>query len=128
MKVPLDAQGRLLYGYDSDENVNKVALFVWNTATLAWERMKQPTLEVGDLTVSMGDLEKLLGGHYWKDQRFAYTAGDLIYKGLSTTHKAATDAGDLWWVWKYTWVSGDLTRIEGPINCNWDDRATEAWA
>ena len=102
---------------------------VWNPTTLAWERMKQPILELaGDLTVTLGDVEKLLAGHYWKDQRFSYTSGDLIYKGLSTTHKAATDAGDLWWAWKYTWTSGELTRVEGPINCNWDDVDSEAWA
>jgi len=119
---------KLPAGYDEDEEVMKVALLVWNASTFIWERMKQPTLEVGDLTVSLSDVEKLLAGHYWKDQRFDYTSGNLDYKGLSITHKAATDAGDLWYVWKFTWASGNLTRIEGPINCNWDDITGEAWA
>ena len=65
---------------------------------------------------------------YWKDAMFDYTSGDLDYKGLSVTHKAATDAGDLWYVWKYTWVGTNPTRIEGPIIGNWDDRAGMAWA
>jgi hypothetical protein len=63
----------------------------------------------------------------WKDKRFDYTSGDLDYKGFSATHKAATDAGDLWYVWKYTWAGTDATRIQGPIICNYDDRAGEDW-
>ena len=101
---------------------------VWNPTTLAWERMKQPSIDVADLTVTTGDIEKLLAGHYWKDQRFEFSSGDLIYKGLSTTHKASTSTGNLWWIWKYTWSSGELTRKEGPLNDDWDDRASLAWA
>ena len=63
----------------------------------------------------------------WKDQKFDYTSGDLDYKGLSVTHNAATDAGDLWSIWKYTWVGDNPTRIEGPIIGNWDDRAGLSW-
>lgn len=82
----------------------------------------------GDLTVSMGDVEKLLAGHYWKDQRFAYSSGKLQYRGLSTTHKASTSSGNLWWIWKYTYSGNDCTRIEGPLNDDWDDRASLSWA
>ena len=92
-------------------------MWVWNTTTLVWEKMTQP---IGS---TQGDLDA-----YWKDKRFDYTSGDLDYKGLSETHKASTAAGDLWNIWKYTWVSGNLTRIEGPLVDNWDDRATLSWA
>lgn len=130
--IPIDTKGRPTYGYDPSEEVQKVALFVWNplaSPNPAWERMKQPTLELaGDLTVSMGDVEKLLAGNYWHDARYEYSSGNLIYKGLSTTHKAATNTGNLWWIWKHTWVSGELTRTEGPLNDDWDDRAGLAWA
>ena len=64
----------------------------------------------------------------WKDTIFDYTSGNLDYKGCSVTHKASTAAGDLWYVWKYTWVGTNPTRIEGPIIGNWDDRAGMAWA
>lgn len=99
----------------------RVNLWVWDADTLAWVRMTQPLID-------LGNLEALLATTYWKDQRYEYSGGNLVYKGLATTHKAATDTGDLWHVWKYTYVDGDCTRIEGPIVCNWDDRATEAWA
>ena len=62
----------------------------------------------------------------WKDTRFDFTSGDLDYKGLSVTHKAATDAGDLWHIWKYTWVAG-LPIYKQLLIGNWDDRATLGW-
>jgi len=92
------------------------AQWVWNTSTLAWEKMIQP---VG---YTQGELDL-----YWKHKLLDFTSGNLDYFGRSTTHKAATDAGDLWWIWKYTWSGGNLTVIEGPLNDNWDDRASLAW-
>lgn len=62
---------------------------------------------------------------YFKDKRYDWTSGDLDYYGLAVVMGSATDTGDKWWVWKLTWSSGDLTRLQGPVNCNWDDRATE---
>ena len=108
--IPLDENRRPLYGYDATEGGLYVLNVRYNSVSGAWEEVE------------------LLDTLYWKDQRFDYTSGDLDYKGLSTTHKAALDAGDLWYVWKYTWVGVNCTRIEGPIICNWDDRDTEAWA
>lgn len=118
---------RIHYGYSVDEEVNKVALYVWNATTLAWERMEQPTLEVsGDLTVSMGDVERLLAENYWKDQRLDWSGGELIYKGLNIEHKAATDE-TTWYIWKLTWVGGELVRKEGPLVGGWNGRAALAW-
>lgn len=65
----------------------------------------------------------------WKDQRFDYTSGNLDYLGRSLIHKASTSESTLWWIWKYSFDGSDnLTRIEGPLTGNWDDRAALAWA
>ena len=133
-------KGTLIRGSDPDtkaptivavEEVSqtlRINNWVWNTGSVAWERMKQPSLElIGDLTVTMGDVEKLLATDYWKDQRFEYSAGDLIYKGFNTTHKALVSA-TTWYIWKYTWVSSDCTRIEGPLVGAWDNNSGLAWA
>jgi len=132
-------KGTLIRGVDPDnkapvivavEDVSqtlRINNWVWNTVTLAWERMKQPTLELtGDLTVTMGDVERLLADNYWKDQRLEYSGGDLIYKGFNTTHKAATDAAT-WYIWKFTWSGSDCVRIEGPLVGSWDGKAGLAW-
>ena len=106
---------------------NAVRLYVYNPSTLDWERMKQPILQTGDLTVTMGDVEKLLSGHYWKDQRLTYSSGDLVYKALHTTINTATSA-TTWWIWKYTWTSGDLVRIQGPLVGSVDGQANLGWS
>jgi len=112
---------------DLDTEVLHVQSWIWNPDTLDWERMKQPTLELtGDLTVTMGDVEKLLANDYWKDQRLEYSGGDLVYKGFNTTHKAAVNA-TTWYIWKYTWVGNDCTRIEGPLVGAWSNNAGLAW-
>ena len=68
----------------------------------------------------------VLGG-IWKDVRFDYGTGDLDYRGCNITHKAATDE-ETWSIWKYTYSSGNLTRIEGPLSGSWDNRASLDWA
>jgi len=93
-----------------------VGSWVWNTSTLAWEKMTQP---IGS---TQGDIDA-----YWKDQRFDYTSGNLDYKGLHTVHKTAEGTAT-WEIWKYTWVSGNITRIEGPLTGSWTGRAALAWA
>lgn len=113
---------------ESDMGSLLVGNHVWDTDSGAWVKMRQPVVDVaGDLTVTMGDVESLLAEQYWKDKRFDWTSGDLDYMGLSTTHKASTSAGDLWWIFKFTWSGGNPTRIEGPLNGNWDDRASLSW-
>jgi len=64
---------------------------------------------------------------YWKDKRLEYSSGNLVYRGYNTTNKASTSAQD-WHIWKYTWSSGDLTRIQGPLVGTWDGRASLDWA
>ena len=105
-----------------------VIQYVWDTTLLQWVKMQQPTINADDLTITMGDVERLLAGNYWNDQRFEFSGDDLIYKGLNTTHKALTSDTD-WYILKYTWDgSGNPTRIEGPLVGSWDNRASLAWA
>lgn len=105
----------------------RVANLVWNTATLAWERMKQPTVELtGDLTVSMGDVEALLAGNYWKESLFDWTSGNLDYMGLNVVLGAA-EAAATWYVFKFSWTLGNITRCQGPIVGSWTGRAAMGW-
>lgn len=63
------------------------------------------------------------------DKRFEYSGSNVIYMGKSTVHKAATSEDHLWDIYKFTWdLSGNCTRIEGPIRGNWTDRAALGWA
>jgi hypothetical protein len=128
-------QGRLISGQDDDigqeRNVKldgptqslRINNWVWNPTTMAWERMKQPTIDIGsaDLTVSMGDVERLLADNYWKDQRMDWDGDDLFYKGLHTSSDASTSDAN-WYIFKYTWATGDLLRIQGPEVGSWDGR------
>lgn len=63
------------------------------------------------------------------DTRYDYASATVTYIGKSVVHKADTAAGGLWYIWKYTYNETPApTRIEGPINGNWDDRASISWA
>lgn len=129
-------RGQLVAGVDdvdtSEKNVKvdgptqsiRINNWVWNTISMEWERMKQPTVEIGsaDLTVTMGDVEKLLAQNYWKEKRIEYNAGDPIYIGYHTTLGVATSDSN-WYVFKLTWSSGDMVRQQGPQVTSWDDRA-----
>jgi hypothetical protein len=98
----------------ADTKSLKVALYVYNPASLSWERMRQPQIAplADDLPM---------------DTRMEYSAGNIIYKGIHATHKALTSNAS-WLIWKYTWTGDDLTRIEGPLEGSWDNRATLDWA
>ena len=123
-----DTKAPMIVAVEEASKTLRINNWVWNTVTVAWERMKQPVLELtGDLTVSMGDVEKLLAEGYWKDQRLEYSGSNLIYKGLNTVHKAATDA-TTWYIWKFTWAGKNCTRIEGPLVGSWDGNSGLAWS
>lgn len=62
-----------------------------------------------------------------RDKRLDWTSGDLDYLGISWVSGASTSAGSLWWIKKFTWVGGNPTRIQGPLQGNWDNRATLGW-
>lgn len=112
--VPLDKYGRIKYKWDPDEEVFKVAQYVWNTSTLAWDRMRQPTIELtaGDLTVTLGDVERLLSNQYFKRTKmYAHSSGRVKYLCKNTDIDAGETDTD-WLCWKYS--DAALPSIEGP--------------
>ena len=101
---------------DSDTESLSVNLRVWNPTTLAWERMKQPSIDVDDLTVTMGDTEKLLAGEYFKRRKlYKDSNGNIEYICRNTDIDAAlTDTG--WRCFKVVYDSDEfITDIEGPL-------------
>ena len=63
----------------------------------------------------------------WKDKRYEFSDGNVIFKGLHEDHKASM-ADDNWQIWKLTYDDGNITRIEGPLIGSWSNRASLAWA
>ena len=63
---------------------------------------------------------------YWRVRRFEYSGGDVKYIGCNEDLKAPTSEST-WVVWKYSYTSGDVSLIEGPITGAWDNRATMGW-
>jgi len=64
----------------------------------------------------------------WRDIRYYYDSATVMYICKSMTHKASTSTGDHWQIWKVT-LNGleDVTRTEGPIVGNADNRADLGW-
>jgi hypothetical protein len=118
-------------GAEGDSAILQVMSYVWDPDTLQPVKMEQPTinLDADDLTVTMGDVEKLLANNYWKDKRFENnSAGNPIYIGLNITHKELITA-TTWYILKFTWdASGrNLERIEGPLVGAWSNRTGLSW-
>ena len=71
--------------------------------------------------------EIVIRGIGWGEVRpLDYVSGNPTYLAKHKTHGAATSAPD-WRIWKYTWVSGNCTRIQGELVGSIDDRATLGW-
>jgi len=85
----------------------------------------------GDLTFSMGDVEKLLASWYWLSTRIEYdsnTPKRIKYIGFHTTMNKATSDSD--WRLIHIDYDGTSTRITGvwkQIDA-WDDRDSPATA
>lgn len=127
---PAGADAKLIRS-EGDMNSLLVATHVWDSVAGAWVKAKQATLEVGDLTVTMGDLEKLAAGWYWLSTKIEFdsnTPKRIKYVGLHTTMGVATsDAG-----WRLIHIDYDSTstRVTGvwkQIDA-WDDRDSPATA
>ena len=58
--------------------------------------------------------------------RFEYSSGDLIYRGVNVIHNEDT-AAKTWYIFKYTWGTDGIEKIEGPLVGSWDDRSLLAW-
>lgn len=106
-------------GYDEDEEIMKTGVLVFNTSTLKWERMKQPVIELtGDLTVSLGDVERLLANQYYKRMKpFSYASGRVKYICRNTDIGAGETDTD-WFCWKFTDASPPESEgpLEGAVN------------
>lgn len=67
---------------------------------------------LGDLTVTMGDLEKLLAGTYWqRDKPYLYGSGRVKYL-CKNTDKDAEFTTTTWRIWKFT--DAAISEREGP--------------
>jgi len=64
----------------------------------------------------------------WGDRLFFYDGSDnLLYVCRHPVHKAATSRTD-WYIWKYTFSTDLISRIEGPLRGSVDGRAALDWA
>lgn len=106
-------------------SVNALAVvpIYYNAETLKFEWAQRPSIQIDDLTVSMGDVEKLLALSYWKAKQYDWTSGDLDYMAFNTAIGAA-DGDATWYVFKFEWSpGGDISRILGPVTGAWSNRA-----
>lgn len=122
---------------DDDGKVWETGQYVWDTDTLSWVKMTQPMVEVGGDVIAnfdeveslLTDVKSLLAKTYWLDVKYDQASATVLYVGRARTHKASSSTGNLWWIMKYTFnASGKVTRVEGPLNDDWDDRASLVWA
>lgn len=125
--LELDANGRNVSGAIDDSTAEVIQLYsdgtsktlrtnnwVWNTTSLAWERMKQPVIELtGDLTVSLGDVERGVTEQYYAREKYYYSSGMPIYI-CKNTDVDANETDTDWLIWKLNWTSGNMTEKEGP--------------
>ena len=104
----VDGEDVFNLGVDPTTGALKIASYVWDTSLLQWVRMTQPS--------SSGESGSTL------DTRLEYdTDGNPTYKGYNALHGASVDA-TTWLIYKYTWSSGNATRIEGPLVGAWSDK------
>jgi len=97
---------------DKDTDTLHILNWVYNPTSLAWERMKQPSVDIGDLTVTQGDMEKLLSDHYYLCMQPFLYASDRIKYICKNTDVEAIVADTDWLVWKFT--DADIPEKEGP--------------
>jgi hypothetical protein len=65
-------------------------------------------------------------GGYFKEARLDWTSGDIDYQGVNEV-KGADEGATTWLIWKFTWAGGKPTRIEGPLEGSWTNRASLDW-
>lgn len=127
-----DAAKAFAIGGEEDHRAIKVLMKVWDDdpGVLDWVRFSRSMFDmtVGDITVTMGDVERLLADNYWNDIRVDNTSGNIDYIAKNITHKAAVGSAT-WYIWKYSdYDSGLARRIEGPLVGTYTGRAALSWA
>ena len=69
---------------------------------------------------------ELLANTYWKDRRFEWASGNPVYIGVN--RKPNAPEGDReWQVYKITWSGDTVTRMQGPVEGSWENRAGLGW-
>jgi YD repeat-containing protein len=60
-------------------------------------------------------------------QRFTWDSNNnLEYLG-SHAINGVSESDPSWHIWKFTWTSGNLTKIHGPMRGAWTNRTNLAW-
>lgn len=96
---------------------------VWDTNTLTWVRMEQPTILADNLTVSMGDVEKLLASRYWLNVQYDYDgSGNCVYIGKNID-LSANDGDTDWYITQFSWSGGNCVQKRERIT-SWTNRAS----
>lgn len=100
-----DSKAAIAAAIEAETRTLRINNWVWDTDAVAWIRMKQPSIEYsGDLTVTMGDVERLLAGIYWPKTKFDYDVdGNCIYKGCNDD-LSATDGDTDWWITRFDYT------------------------
>lgn len=92
--------------------IQQVQLFVWDPVGMTPVKMQQPTINIGDLDVTLGDVEALLANRYYLANYFyAYSNGRVKYHCRNIDIDANLTDSD-WYIWKYD--NAKLPRSEGP--------------
>jgi len=90
----------------------KILNYVWDPETLEAKMMTQPAINIDsdDLTLTMGDMEKLGAGTYWRDFRYKYDAnGNCTYQGKHTELNASEDSIN-WYITRYDYTDENCMR------------------
>ena len=111
-----DTKVPVIVAVDEGSQTLRINNWVWNPQASPnpdWERMKQPTLElVGDLTVTLGDVESLLADHYYKRMKPYTHASSRPKYVCKNTDIDANETDTDWFCWKYT--DAAIPEVEGP--------------
>jgi hypothetical protein len=109
-----------------DDTISGLAaqMYVWNTSTVQWEKMQQPTIEAGDLYVAVDDLEQ-----YTLDQLLQYklddfdVSGDPVYIGYQ-------DKDGNYYIKRVNLSTGavDYTVGTSGYSSAWTNRASESYS
>lgn len=108
----VDDQGRLLdAGFDASENVSKVAMLVWNSTLLQWER-----------ATSTGGGSGGSGAAGPMTKRFDKASATVFYKGAAALGASTSASG--WGIEKITFdAQGNAVSSMYAVGA-WDDRAS----
>ena len=111
-----DSKAAIAAAIEAETRTLRINNWVWDVDSVSWIRMKQPSIQYsGDLTVTMGDVERLLAGAYWLSTKLFYDgSNNCIYK-CCNTDLSAIDGDTDWYIFKYDWTGSNCTQIRMRI-------------